>query len=54
MSEISNVYLSSHFDRKGGLHSSGPRWVELSDPACQSDTGQETAGSNGEPGLRDP
>ena len=43
-----------YFDRKGRLHRSGPRGVKLSDPPCQSDAGQEAAGSNGEPGVRDP
>lgn len=48
---LSNVCLLSYFDRKGGLHRSGSRRVQLSDPARQSDAGQEAAGPDGEPGL---
>ena len=48
---LCNAHLFSYLDRKGGLHRSGSRRVQLSDPACQSDAGQEAAGPDGEPGL---
>lgn len=45
--------FSSYFDREGGLHRPGSRRFKFSDSPGQSDTGQEAASSDGEPGLWD-
>ena len=39
--------------REGGLPGPGPRGVQLPDSAGQGDPGQEAAGSDGKPGVRD-